>query len=302
MEYQPGTHPDETAKEFIQLVEDLGYSKTFYPYSRITNYLNTEASKRYLNIYENQKISNGRVVRFFKYDLPLMIAKHHRTFLICFGLFFMFVLIGFFSAEKDDSFVRQVLGDNYVDMTEENIRNGNPFGVYGNGNAFLSFLHIFINNVYASLREFAGGLLLGIPTLYGLMYNSIMVGAFEQMFYKHGIISNSLLTIMIHGTLELFTFVISAASGLILAKSWLFPGTYKRMVAFKQGAKEALIIAMSNFPMLFIAALFEGFVTRHAGMPAVLKLLIIIFSLTIIVGYFIVYPIRLKRSLLKTIE
>ena len=299
MEHQPGTHPDETAKEFIQLVEDLGYSKTFYPYSKITNYLNTEASKRYLNIYENQKISNGRVVRFFKYDLPLIIAKHHRTFLICFGLFFMFVLIGFFSAQKDDSFVRQILGDNYVDMTEENIRNGNPFGVYGNGNSFLSFMYIFINNVYVSLREFAGGLLLGIPTLYGLMYNSIMVGAFEQMFYKHGLISNSLLTIMIHGTLELFTFVISAASGLILAKSWLFPGTYKRMVAFKQGAKEALIIAMSNFPMLFIAALFEGFVTRHAGMPVVLKLLIIIFSLTIIIGYFIIYPIRLKNRLLK---
>jgi uncharacterized membrane protein SpoIIM required for sporulation len=114
--------------------------------------------------------------------------------------------------------------------------------------------------------------------------------------------SDSLLTIMIHGTLELFTFVISAASGLILAKSWLFPGVHKRMVAFKRGAKEALIIAMSNFPMLFIAALFEGFVSRHAEMPVVLKLLIIVFSLFIIVGYFIIYPVRLKKRLLKTIE
>jgi hypothetical protein len=178
MQYSPGTHPDETAGEFIQLVEDLGYSKTFYPYSKITNYLNSEAGKRYLNIYENQKISNGRVVRFFKYDLPLIIAKHHLTFLICFGLFSLFVLIGFYSAQKDDTFVRQILGDGYVDMTEENIRNGNPFGVYGNGNAFLSFMHIFINNVYVSLKEFVGGILLGIPTLRGLMYNSIMVGAF----------------------------------------------------------------------------------------------------------------------------
>ena len=117
------------------------------------------------------------------------------------------------------------------------------------------------------------------------------------MFYDNGLLKDSLLTIMIHGTIELSTFVIAAASGIVLAKSWLFPGTMKRIDALKQGAKEGLIIALSNIPMLFIAALFEGFVTRHADMPLWLKLFFITISLTIIIGYFIVYPIRLKRKL-----
>ncbi len=293
----PSDHPDEMAQEFIQLVEDLGYSKTFYPLSKTTQYLNAAAAKEYLAIYQNKKEDANRIARFFKFTLPLVIAKHHRVLLISFCVFVLFVAIGFFSARNDENFVRQILGDDYVDMTLQNIKDGHPFGIYGYGNEFLSFIYIFINNVKVSLLEFGGGILLGYTTVTGLMYNSVMVGAFEYMFYNNGLLKDSLLTIMIHGTLELSTFVIAATSGLVLAKSWLFPGTRKRIDALKQGAKEGVIIALSNIPMLFIAAFFEGFVTRHTDMPLWLKLLIITISLAIVIGYFIIYPIRLKRKL-----
>ena len=292
----PSDHPDEMAQEFIQLVEDLGYSKTFYPVSKTTQYLNGAASKKYLAIYQNKKERANRFAVFFKRTLPLIIAKHHRVLFISFCLFIIFVAIGFFSAKNDENFVRQIFGDDYVDMTLQNIRDGHPFGVYGYGNEFLSFIYIFINNVRVSLTEYGGGILFGYFTITGLMYNSVMIGAFEYMFYNNGLLKDSLLTIMIHGTLELSTFVIAAASGIVLAKSWLFPGTMRRIDALKQGAKEGLIIALSNVPMLFIAAFFEGFITRHTDMPLWLKLFIIILSLTIIIGYFIVYPLTLIPS------
>ena len=255
------------AKEFTQLVEDLGYSKSFYPVSKTTQYLNAAAARKYLAIYQNRKEKSNRVVTFFKYTLPLIIAKHHRVLLITFSLFVVFVTIGFFSAKTDQSFVRQVLGDYYVDMTEQNIKDGHPFGVYGYGNEFLSFIYIFINNMYVSLIEFGGGIFLAYPTITSLMYNSVTVGAFEFMFYSNGLLKDSLLTIMLHGTIELSTFVVSAASGIILAKSWLFPGTIKRIDALKQGAKEGLIIALSNFPMLFIAAFFVSPQTNNLYSP-----------------------------------
>ncbi|MES2328967.1 MAG: stage II sporulation protein M [Bacteroidota bacterium] len=296
---RPSSHPDGMAQEFTQLVEDLGYSKTFYPNSKITHYLNTEASKRYLAIYSNKKEKRNRFVGLLKYDIPLMVGKHHRLLFISFCLFVLFVAVGYFSASHDETFVRQVLGNHYVDMTEKNIREGHPFGVYGYGNGFIMFLGIFINNLKVSLFEFAGGALLGIPTVFMLMSNAIMVGVFEFMFFNKGIGGESLLTIMIHGTIELSTFVVSATSGLVLAKSWLFPGRGKRIDALKQGAKEGLIIALSNFPMLLIAAFFEGFITRYAGMPSWLKLLIITASLLLVIGYFVVYPIYLKKHLQK---
>ncbi len=289
-------HPDEQADDFVQLVEDLGYSKTFYPQSRITQYLNSEASKKYLAIYENQRESGNRFVSFFTYKLPLTVGKHHRMLLISFCLFAMFVFIGFFSAKHEQTFVRDVLGDGYVDMTEKNISEGKPFQVYGYGNELLSFFALFINNISVALKEFAGGILLGFPTITGLIYNAIMVGTFEYLFYMHGLMSDSLLTILIHGTLELFSIVVASTAGLVLATSWLFPGNKKRIDALKTGAKDGLIIALSGFPTLLMAAFFEGFVTRHTNMPLWLKLVIIVFSLTLIIVYFIVYPIRLKRS------
>ncbi len=289
-------HPDEQADHFVQLVEDLGYSKTFYPQSRITQYLNSEASKKYLAIYENGRESSNSFLLFFKYKLPLTIGKHHRMLLISFCLFIVFVFIGFFSAKHEQTFVREILGDSYVDMTEKNISEGKPFQVYGYGNELLSFLALFTNNISVALKEFAGGILLGFPTVTGLLYNAIMVGTFEYLFYTHGLMSDSLLTILIHGTLELFSIVVASTAGLVLATSWLFPQNKKRLDALKGGAKEGLIIALSGFPTLLMAAFFEGFVTRHTDMPLWLKLLIIVSSVTLIVFYFIVYPIRLKRA------
>ena len=296
MKENPSQHPDETADEFIQLVEDLGYSKTFYAGSGIIKYLNTEASRRYLHIYANQRQRGSRIKRFFMYDLPLVIGKHHQVLLVSFVLFLLFIAVGFFSAGREEGFVRQVLGDSYVNMTEQNIERGAPFGVYGYGNELLSFFYLFLNNIGVALRAFAGGILLGIPTVLMLVYNAIMVGTFEYMFYSKGLMQDSLLTIMIHGTIELSMLVIASTAGLVLAKSWLFPGTIRRIDALKTGAKEGLIIALANIPMLLIAAFFEGFVTRHTDMSVWLKLLIIFTSLAIVIGYFVVYPIMLKRK------
>lgn len=296
MQESPATHPDETANEFIQLVEDLGYSKTFYPDSGISTYLNTEASKRYLRLYKNSRQQKKRIIRFFVYEIPVVIGRYHYLLLVSFILFVLFLTIGFFSAWQDPGFVRRILGDGYVDMTENNIRAGAPFGVYGYGNELLSFAHIFINNLSVALRFFAGGILLGLPSLYMFMYNGIMIGSFEYLFYSNNLMGDSVLTIMIHGTIELSMIVVAFASGLVLAQSWLFPGTLTRLRALKTGARDGLVIAMANVPMLLLAAFFEGFLTRHSGMPVWLKLVIIVVSFAIIAGYFVVYPIILKKK------
>ena len=40
-QYEPTKDPDEMADRFTELVNDLGYAKTFYPQSKVTVYLNT---------------------------------------------------------------------------------------------------------------------------------------------------------------------------------------------------------------------------------------------------------------------
>jgi hypothetical protein len=49
-------------------------------------------------------------------------------------------------------------------------------------------------------------------------------------------------------------------------------------------------------PVFIMAAFLEGFVTRYSGMPVWLSLLILAFSLSFIIWYFILYPIRMGRK------
>ena len=66
LQYEPATDPDEIAGEFTELVDDLGYAKTFYPHSKVTQYLNGLASRVYLGIYKNKKEKNKLSLFFIK--------------------------------------------------------------------------------------------------------------------------------------------------------------------------------------------------------------------------------------------
>ncbi len=296
---QPSPDTDEMAGEFTQLVEDLGYAKSYYPYSKITRFLNAEASKRYLSIYKNRREETNRFITFFKYDLPLTVARHQVVLLICFVLFIIFSLVGFFSARADESFVRNMLGDAYVNSTEQNIESGNPFGIYQTGNSFLMWIGIMINNLGVAFRYFSEGIFLGVLTIKDMIEEGIRLGAFEYMFFSKGYGGLSVLTVMLHGTLELSAIIIAAATGVIIGKSWLFPGTLKRITALKNGAKDGIKIIVGLIPVFMIAAFVEGFVTRYYRMPAALSISILILSLVFIVGYFVIYPIRLQNSIRK---
>jgi uncharacterized membrane protein SpoIIM required for sporulation len=231
--------------------------------------------------------------------VPLAVAKHHYVIGICFCIFILFFFVGFYSAMNDPHFVREIMGDGYVSMTEKNIADGNPFGVYQNGSSFVMWLEIMVNNVSVSFRYFVEGLIFPLKTIPELIRDGVMVGSFDYMFYSKGLGGLFFLTVMIHGTLELSAITIAAASGVIMGKSWIFPGTLKRIVAFKQGVKDGIKIIIGLVPVFMIAAFFEGFVTRHYRMPVWCSGLILLSSASFVVFYFGVYPIKLKRRLKK---
>ena len=296
-QYDPASDPDEMASEFTDLVNDLGYAKTFYPHSRVTQYLNGLASRIYLGIYRNKREEVSRIARFWKTELPLIVRKYHREILYSFIIFLSFALIAAFSAAHDETFVRGVLSDRYVDMTEDNITRGDPFGVYKQPDRLSMFFRIALNNIQVSFAIFVAGFLLSIGTVWQLFKNGVMVGAFQYYFFSRGLGWKSVLVIWIHGTLEISCIIIAGASGIILGNSILFPGTHKRLYSLKRGGKDGLKLMIGLVPIFLAAAFLEGFVTRYSGMPIWLSLSILLGSLFFVVWYFIVYPIRLEKKM-----
>jgi uncharacterized membrane protein SpoIIM required for sporulation len=287
---------DELAKNFIELTDDLAYAKTFYPSSRVTRYINSLAAAIYLSIYQNQKEEQSRLTQFWKYDVPTTVYKHRYTILFVLGLFLLFFAVGFFSSIHDEGFVRDALGNDYVEMTEKNIEAGNPFGVYQSGNSFLMWLGLMINNIVVSFIFFGKGLLFGIFSIPSLIKEAMRLGAFEHMFYAKGLGSQAVVTVLIHGLLELTAIIMASAAGVVMGKSVLFPGTITRLEALRIGVKDGLKIVIGLIPVFALAAFFEGFVTRYYKMPLFFSLLLLLFSAVLIIGYFVIYPILLKKS------
>lgn len=297
MQHDQATGADELATEFIRLTDDLAYAKTFYPHSRVTHYINALAARIYLRIYQARKEDSNRLARFWKQDLPLTIRKHHSVILFCFLLFTLFFSVGFFSSMQDETFVRQMLGNDYVDMTEQNIEAGNPFGVYQSGSSFLMWAGFMINNIMVSLMYFVRGLLFCFLTIIALVKESVRIGAFEYIFYAKGLGGQAVVTILLHGLLELTAIIIACAAGIVMGKSFLFAGTVSRLDALRQGVKDGVKIIVGLMPVFAVAAFFEGFVTRHYRMPLVMSTSLLVLSGSFIIWYFIIYPIRLQQAL-----
>jgi uncharacterized membrane protein SpoIIM required for sporulation len=286
--------PDLLAGLFIQLTDDLSYAKTFYPNSKTYKYLNSLTAKVHQSIYKNKKEEKGRFVRFWRDNLPLLFYTHRKLLLISFMIFFVSLLIGIISTANDDKFVRLILGDSYVNMTIENIAKGNPMAVYKKMNQVDMFMGITFNNIVVSFYTFIAGILLTFGTGYMLFSNGIMLGSFEYFFYQHGVLFQSLLTVWIHGVLEISSIIIAGGAGLLLGKSILFPGTFTRKQSFINGAKDGIKIILGLVPLFIMAGFFESFVTRYTNMPLVVSLLIIFGSVSFIIWYVIIYPRKIS--------
>jgi len=296
-QYETSTDPDEMAQEFTELVNDLGYARTFYPHSKVTQYLNGLASKIYLGIYKNKKEQRSRLITFWTNELPLVVRKHHRELLYSFFLFTAFALMAVFSTAHDQSFVRGILGDDYVEMTEENIAKGDPFGVYKGTDRLTMFLTIALNNIKVSFMIFIGGLLASVGTIWLLFDNGMMLGAFQTFFFMKGLGWDSILVVWIHGTLEISAIIIAGGAGFIMGNSLLFPKTYKRIESLKSGARDGMKLMIGLVPVFIAAAFLEGFITRYSTMPKGVSISILIASLVFIIWYFVIYPIRLEKRI-----
>ncbi|MFT2008664.1 stage II sporulation protein M [Pontibacter sp. 13R65] len=289
-ETQQPSGPDELADRFVELTNDLAYAQTFYPNSDTTAYLNTLAGQFHQAIYKNKKVKQNRLITFWKSELPLLFRHHQRQLLYAFLIFAVAVFIGALSAALDDTFVRLILGDSYVNMTLENIRKGDPMAVYKSQGETEMFLYITLNNIKVSFMAFILGVFFSVGTVWMLFRNGIMLGAFQYFFYKQGLLLPSVLTIWIHGTLEIAAIIIAGCAGFVMGNSLLFPKTYSRLHSFKTGARQGIKIVIGLVPVFVVAGFLEGFVTRHTEMPLALSLLIIAASAAFIIFYFILYP------------
>lgn len=287
--------PERLNDLFIQITDDLSYARTFYPYRSVRVYLNGVAQRVYTRIYGSRRVSAGRLQSFWTEELPSLMYASRGKLWLSFAAFVLSVSIGMLSSAMDPAFVEVILGEGYVSMTKENIAAGDPMAVYKDQGRLGMSIGITANNLFVTLLIFVMGAFFGVGALVIIISNGIMVGAFQYFFIQEGLFWESFLTIWIHGTLEMSAMVIAGAAGITMGHGFVFPGTYTRMQAFQRSARQGLKILAGIAPIVVLAGIIEGYLTRHTDTPDLVRGVFILSCLAFVLLYFVWYPAILAR-------
>ena len=282
--------PEHLNELFVQIMDDLSYARTFYPNRSVRTYLNSMAQRIFHQVYRGKRFPKSRFVLFWTDEAPRAIWESRKAMLLSLGIFVLAFVLGVLSSRIDPDFPRMILGDEYVDMTLANIENGDPMRVYKDSRPLGMTMGIAANNLFVALRTALFGVAASIGAVFIMLYNGIMVGAFQYFFIERGLFWESFLTIWIHGTLEISAIIVAGGSGLTIGSGILFPGTHTRMRAFQLSMRRGMKILIGLTPVMIAAAIFEGFFTRYTDTPDALRGLFILLSLAFVLWYFVWLP------------
>lgn len=287
--------PERLSELFIQILDDLSYSRTFFPNRSVRVYVNGLAQRIFFVIYKNKKAPKKRLVKFWMQDLPLLYFQAMKDLGLAFAIFLTAMAIGVLSSAMDPEFAGIILGQDYVEMTIENIESGDPMSVYKQKGAFGMSLGITGNNLFVAMLTFVLGFFFTIGSISVIIQNGIMVGAFQYFFIERDLFWESFLTIWVHGSLEIPAIIIAGAAGITLGKGLVFPGTYSRLQSLQLSARRGVKMMVGIVPIIVIAGFIEGFLTRHTDAPNVLRAVFILFNFTFILVYFVWLPFARAR-------
>jgi uncharacterized membrane protein SpoIIM required for sporulation len=288
---------DRLNELFVKVSSDLSYARTFYPKRMVMVYLNSLTQKVFESIQQgNKKVTKNDLIHFLSVVLPIEIRRSKNALLFSFFVFVICFIIGLVSTANNPEFAAQILGQDYIDITDANINSGDPMAIYKDNAKMNMFFGITFNNIKVAFLAFVLGIFGSLGSIIILIGNGVMVGVFQYYFYSKGLLLTSFLTIWIHGTIEISAIIIAGGAGIVLGNGLLFPGTFKKTTSLKISAKRALRILLSTVPLFIIAGALESFVTRLTEMPDFLKWFIILFSLVFIVFIYIIYPFMIFKS------
>ncbi|MDG2440336.1 MAG: stage II sporulation protein M, partial [Crocinitomicaceae bacterium] len=227
----------------------------------------------------------------------LEIYRSRKNLLFALVAFIIYALIGAVTTHLDPNFASVVLGQGYVDVTNENIANLNPLAIYEDDDQLAMFINITTNNLKVAFLTFFVGFFFTLGTHMLMFYNGVMLGTFQYFFHTKGLLVTSFLGIWIHGSFEISAIVLAGGAGITAGNGLLFPKSYTRIQSLQLSTKRGLKIMLSLVPFIIAAGFLESFVTANYQMlPDWSKWAIIIFSFALILFFYVFYPIYVARK------
>jgi len=237
---------------------DLAFARRRFPSDPVVGHLERLTQRGRLAVYSTTR-SHQTVREFVSHGYWRRVRERPGLLLIAIACLMLPMLLAGYWAWRDPGPAGGLVPSAYQSVTEPRPA-GRDLGVSVDDQSDLA-AQIFTNNIQVTFLAFAGGMLLGLGTLYVLIQNGIMAGAIAGLAIGAGNGRAFFELVLAHGVLELSCIAVSAAAGLRLASAIIDPGTRTRMDALREEARAAVEIVLGTAAWLVVAGLVEGFLT-----------------------------------------
>jgi uncharacterized membrane protein SpoIIM required for sporulation len=266
---------------------DLARARTQQVGNLIVQNLQNLATRSYSQIYQGSRSQEWQAVRqFFLWGFPAVVQQSQSYIALAVGLLLAAGCISWWLAWQDPIFMALVVPESLIVQVRDRqeLWMGSIVGIEPFASA-----NIMINNIQVSFTALAGGITVGVLTLYVLLLNGVSLGAVAALVGQNHLAYPFWAFVLPHGALELPAIFFSAAAGLLIAKALVFPEQYRRVDALKRYGQQAARLIFGVVPMLVIAGTIEGFFSPNPAVPSPIKYLVG-------VGIFIGLVLYLRRK------
>lgn len=227
------------------------------------------------------------ILSFFASEFPQLVRQEWRVMAAASALFYVPFIMMMILIQFIPELVYSVMDNEMVRNVEAMYNPDNSvLGRERESDSDLEMFGYYIrNNTGIGFRVFAGGMLLGIGTLFFMLFNGVLLGSVAGHLTHLGFIDTFWGFVCGHGAFELTAIVISGAAGLKLAMALIAPGRKTRSRALIDNGKIGIKIMYGAAALFIMAAFVEAFWSSMT-IPVGIKYTVAAVLWAMVIGYF----------------
>lgn len=256
--------------------------------AEVLDYLNDLVARAYAQVYRSRRFQPRDILTFLWIDFPRLFRHTWKFVGLAALLMGAATLFGWELNQRDPAGAYYMLPAEMVRQMPTLREHWKTTTGHQVGPTEMSLMSSFImtHNIGIGLTCFAGGIFFGLPTLWGMIENGMMLGILGEAMTRPETALTFWSLILPHGIIELSAIAVMGGAGFLIASALFAPGNRSRRDALIERGRLAVLLALGGAAMLVVAGLIEGFITPPAFIPPWVKLAFALGTLVGLVVYF----------------
>jgi uncharacterized membrane protein SpoIIM required for sporulation/uncharacterized RDD family membrane protein YckC len=261
------------AARYREVAADLARARTYGVDPQVVAYLERLVGAGHTVLYQSRATPRPPFLRTVLADFPAAVIESWPFVLASFLLFMVPAVIGYVMLRERPQLAEVIVSPIMVDRAEqaaERESEGLGYAQEESGKRPVIAAAIISNNIRVCIMAFAGGMLVGVLTVWALVFNGLAIGTGFGVFANYHAAGYLGTFVAGHGVLELTAIFISGGAGFRLAHALIAPGDRTRADALVVDGRIAMRMIGAVIFLLAIAGTIEGLLSTSDA-PAALK-------------------------------